>query len=206
MGLRPRYWLQPSYPLDHWFVYKRLVPPESQGFMMGLLLPRVSHASARHFRRTGDAVLRQPLPSIQMKIGRVKLSKCGFCRLLTKLGPLRDAFKRGLGQSRKGVGALEPEAMDRFKRRVKSAQSTNFTPTKYKPFRPNGTGRFQRTSARVGVPATAAGMGNSTRNTWSIAGSQSVTKHMPPLPTLMVRPVLGRPPMLPASLMAARGS
>src|SRR5207245_11063498 len=113
----------------------------SQGFMMGLLLPRVSHASARHFRRTGDAVLRQPLPSIQMKIGRVKLSKCGFWRLLTKLGPLRDAVKRGLGQSRKGVGALEREAMDRFKGRVNWAHSKTFTPTTYKRYRPNGTGR-----------------------------------------------------------------
>src|SRR5438128_3029205 len=111
----------------------------SQGFMMGLLLPRVSHASARHFRRTGDALLRQPLPSIQMKIGRVKLSKCGFCRLLTKLGPLRDAVKRRLGQSRKAVGALEAEAMDRPKGRVEWAQSTTLTPTKNKPLRPNGT-------------------------------------------------------------------
>src|SRR2546422_955622 len=174
----------------------------SQGFMIGLLLPRVSHASARHFRRTGDAVLRQPLPSIQMKIGRVKLSKCGFCRLLTKLGPLRDAVKRGLGQSRKGVGALEPEAMDRFKGRVKSAQSTNFTPTKYKPFRPNATGRSQRISARAGAPPTAAGRGNRPRNTGSIAGSQSVSNHIPPPRTLRVGPVLGRPPIPPASLMA----
>src|SRR5437660_673954 len=42
MGLRPRCWVQPSYPLDRWFVYKRLVPPESQCWCVPLLNQEVN--------------------------------------------------------------------------------------------------------------------------------------------------------------------